>query len=85
MRHAQAAAELAAAAGAHLQAGGAVCEGAARSGGLPAPERASLHLLRAEALYAADDQVGSIAGIYEALPSTTRKAMSLARPARWSG
>ena len=67
VRYAQAAAELAAAAGAHLQAAAQYERALRPAGGLPAPERASLHLLRAEALYAADDQVGSIADLYEAI------------------
>ena len=44
--------------------------------------RAALHELRAEALYAADDQVESIADLYEAIALTGRQAMSPARPQR---
>ena len=67
VRYAQAAAELAAAAGAHLQAAAQYGRALRAAGNLPAPERAALHALRAEELYAADDQVGSIADLYEAI------------------
>ena len=47
--------------------GRAVRPGAALRGRPPGGERAALHELRAEALYAADDQVASIADLYEAI------------------
>ena len=65
--YAEAAAERAAAVGAHRQAAAHYGTALGAAGSLPAAKRASLHTLRAEALYAADDQVGSIADLYEAI------------------
>jgi DNA-binding CsgD family transcriptional regulator len=67
VRYAEAAAGLAAAVGAHRQAAAQYGRALRAAGGLPATRRAALHELRAEALYAADDQVGSIADLYEAI------------------
>jgi DNA-binding CsgD family transcriptional regulator len=64
---AQTAAERAAAVGAHRQAAAQYGRALRFAGNLPAASRASLHELRAEALYAADDQVASIADLYEAI------------------
>jgi hypothetical protein len=65
--YAQAAAERAAAVGAYREAAAQYGRALAVAGRLPAANRASLHELRAEALYAADEQVGSIADLYEAI------------------
>ena len=64
---AQAAAERAGAVGAHRQAAAQYARALRSAGTLPAARRAALHELRAEALYAADEQVESIADLYEAI------------------
>ena len=66
-RYADAAAERAAAVGAHRQAAAHYATALRAAESLPAAKRATLHTLRAEALYAADDQVGSIADLYQAI------------------
>ncbi len=67
VRFAQAAAERAAAVGAHRQAAAQYGRALRSAGSLPAASRAALHELRAEALYAADEQVASIADLSEAI------------------
>jgi DNA-binding CsgD family transcriptional regulator len=67
VQFAHAAAERAAAVGAHREAAAQYARALRSAGSLPPAKRAALHELRAEALYAADDQVGSIADLYEAI------------------
>jgi DNA-binding CsgD family transcriptional regulator len=67
VRHAGEAAARATAAGAHREAAAQYGRALRFAGGLPAGRRAALLEARAEALYAADDQIASIADLHAAI------------------
>ena len=67
VRFAEAAAKRAAAVGAHRQAADQYGRALRFAGDLMAERRAALYELRAEELYSADEQIGSISDLYEAI------------------